>query len=260
MPELDGAPAAVALDARAPAAPSQRVMPLLGSGLRLERRGRPILDGVNVRFAPHGISALLGPNGAGKSVLLRVLAALIAPDAGVVTWAGRTPRRELRPRLGFVFQKPVLLRRSALANVTYALRAARVPRREHAARARDALAGAGLSELAHTPARLLSGGEQQRLAIARALATEPELVFLDEPTANLDPAASAHIEALIGRMAASGRKVVLVTHDVGQARRLADEVIFLLRGRIEAQANAGNFFAAPGSDAARAFMAGQLVL
>jgi tungstate transport system ATP-binding protein len=235
-------------------------MPLLGHGLHLARGGRPILDGVDIRFLPHGITALLGPNGAGKSMLLRVLAALVPPDVGEVTWGGHAPRREVRPRLGFVFQKPVLLRRAALANVAYALRAAGVTRHESAVRARNALAHAGLAHLEHTPARLLSGGEQQRLAIARALATEPELVFLDEPTANLDPAATARIEALIGDMAANGRKVVLVTHDVAQARRLADEVIFLHHGRIEAQARAPEFFAAPAGDAARAYLAGQLVL
>lgn len=237
-----------------------RILPIRGEGLIVERGGRHILDGVDASVSRGGISVVLGPNGAGKSVLLRVLAALIAPDAGRVSWGHGTPRRELRPALGFVFQKPVLLRRSALANVRYALRATGAGRRESTTRARDALRFAGLESLARSPARLLSGGEQQRLAIARALATDPEVLFLDEPTANLDPASTARIERLVQEAGSAGRKVVLVTHDLGQARRLAADVAFLHRGRLVEQALAGAFFDRPRSEAARAYLAGEIVL
>ena len=249
------APAAISDHESAP-----RVLPIEARGIMLRRAGRTILDDVHVRIGGGGISVLMGPNGAGKSVLLRVLAALITPDAGHVSWSGCAPHRSLRRALGFVFQKPVLLRRSALENVCYALRVGGDGRARSLARARDALAFAGLSHLARSPARLLSGGEQQRLAFARALALEPEVMFLDEPTANLDPAATSHIETLLGEVTAAGRKVVFVTHDVGQARRLAEDVMFMHHGRIVESASATRFFAAPASDAARAFLNGQLVL
>lgn len=236
------------------------VLPLRGEGLVLDRRGRRILDGVDITFTGSGVSALIGPNGAGKSVLLRVLAALIEPDRGRVRWGGLPPSRTLRRRLGFVFQKPVLLRRSALANVRYALRAAGAGRAESLQRAREALDFVGLSALGRSPARVLSGGEQQRLAIARALALEPEVLLLDEPSSNLDPASTARIEAIIGDVSRAGRKVVLVTHDLGQARRLAREVVFLHHGRIVEHAAAGQFFDAPANAASRAFVAGQIVL
>ena len=122
------------------------------------------------------------------------------------------------------------------------------------------LAAAGLAGLARSPARLLSGGEQQRLAMARALSLAPEVLLLDEPTANLDPASTLAIEQLVQTAHDEGRKIVLVTHDVGQARRLADEVVFLHRGRVEEQSPAGSFFDAPASAQARAFLEGRLVL
>ena len=244
----------------APDAASRAVLPVRGEGLVVERGGRRILDAVDIAFEGPGISAVLGPNGAGKSVLLRVLAGVVAADAGRVTWAGHPPRRDLRPRLGFVFQKPVLLRRSALANVRYALHAAGVARGASLERARDALAFAGLAHLERSPARLLSGGEQQRLALARAVATQPEVLFLDEPTANLDPASTARIEALVREIAGEGRKVVLVSHDVGQVRRLAADVAFVHHGRVVEHGPAARFIDNPGSDAARAFLDGRIVL
>ena len=236
------------------------VLPIVGRAMVLKRNGRPILDGVDIRIAEPGITVLMGPNGAGKSVLLRVLAALIAPDSGDVQWGHATPTRALRPRIGFVFQKPVLLRRSAIANIRHALHAVGCKRRDSAAQARAALAFAGLQHLHDSPARLLSGGEQQRLAIARALALQPEVLFLDEPTANLDPAATAQIESMIVNVTARAKKVVLVTHDVGQARRLAAHVEFMHRGRILESGAAHRFFSAPCTLSASAFLAGQIVL
>jgi tungstate transport system ATP-binding protein len=259
MPELAGT-AVAALDTVDARTAAPRVLPIEARGIVLRRAGRTILDDVHVRIASHGITALMGPNGAGKSMLLRVLAALVTPDAGQVNWSGAAPRRALRRALGFVFQKPVLLRRSALANIRYALRAAGHGRAQSLARGREALAFAGLTHLARSPARLLSGGEQQRLAIARALALEPEAIFLDEPTSNLDPASTAHIEKLIREVTAAGRKVVLVTHDIGQAHRLADEITFMHHGRIVENTPAATFFDTPASDAARAFLTGQIVL
>ena len=214
-----------------------RVLPIEASGLVLERGGRRIIDDIDLVVEGGGVSVIMGPNGAGKSVLLRLLTGLIKPDAGMVGWAGSRPDRARATAVGLVFQKPVLLRRSALANVRYALRDG-ADRAERTCRAGEALARAGLKHLADIPARLLSGGQQQRLAIARALAPDPEVLLLDEPCAILDPAATAAIEALIGDAKARGTKIVLVTHDVAQARRVADDITFIHDGRIEEQAPA----------------------
>ncbi len=236
------------------------VLPVEGIGITLRRNGRMLLDGVSVMFDGRDFCTLMGPNGAGKSLLLRVLANLIRPDSGTVRWAGAAPDRRRAPKLGFVFQKPVTLRRSVRANVRYALAAAGVRGAEGRRRAEAVLERARLSALARSPARVLSGGEQQRLAIARALAVEPELLLLDEPSANLDPSSTAAIETLLRDAAGNGTKIVLVTHDIGQARRLADTVVFMHAGRITETGAAATFFDAPQSEAAEAFLAGRLVL
>jgi tungstate transport system ATP-binding protein len=236
------------------------ILPAHARGLVFEAGGRRLIDGLSLTLRPGVRTVVMGPNGAGKSLLLRLLHGLLEPSAGAILWGGRSLDRAIRLRQAMVFQRPVLLRRSALANLTHALRARGVPRRERHERAKKMLAAAGLEALAGTPARLLSGGEQQRLAMARALSLEPDVLFLDEPTANLDPASTLAIEQLIQQAHHEGAKIVLVTHDVGQARRLADEVVFLHRGQLEEQSPAGRFFDAPASRAARAFLDGQLVL
>lgn len=245
MPE-----AAVRLIARAKPAIS-------ASDLRLSFGGRPVLDGLSFEIMPRGITVLMGPNGAGKSLSLRILAGLLVPDAGKVTFADGPPG----PRdIAIVFQKPVLLRRSVRANLAHALAICAVPRRARPARIAELLALAGLTTLAEAPARRLSGGEQQRLAMVRALAMRPRLLLLDEPAASLDPQATAAIEALIRRAVGDGVKIVLVTHDRGQAERLADDVLFLHRGRLAEATMARRFFQAPASNAARAYLAGELLI
>ncbi len=236
------------------------VLPMRGRGLVFERVGRRLLDDVDIEIAGTGTLVIIGPNGAGKSLLVRVLAGLIEPTAGEVTWAGLPPERRRAPRIGFVFQRPVLLRRSAQANIEYALGVAGVARPERAGRAQAALARARLTHLAQSPARVLSGGEQQLLSIARALATGPEILILDEPTSNLDPAATNAIEALLGVVRAEGMRVVLITHDLGQARRLADEVAFLHHGRLVERTDRESFFDRPKSRVAQAFLRGEIVL
>jgi tungstate transport system ATP-binding protein len=159
-----------------------------------------------------------------------------------------------------VFQKPVLLRRSAAGNIWHALGLRGIDRGERAIRVDGALKLAGLERLATMPARVLSGGEQQRLCLARALSLEPDILFLDEPTASLDPASTLAIEGLLIDAQHRGIKVIVVTHDVGQARRLAQDVVFLHHGRVTEHDAAKSFFAHPHSEAARAFLAGGLVL
>lgn len=237
---------------------SPAVRPVVGRGLIMVRRERRLLDVEAFAVTGSGVTALMGPNGAGKSLLLKCLANLVTPDSGSVTWAGAPPDRARAARLGFVFQKPALFRRSAHANVLHALRATGVPRREARARAAQAIADAGLEHLAAMPARVLSGGEQQRLALARAMALRPECLFLDEPTANLDPASVAAIEAMAVAASRNGVKVLFVTHDAAQARRIAADVVFMNGGRIVEKAETTRFLETPESNAGRAFLAGRL--
>ena len=209
------------------------------------------LDGLTLTLEPGLRTVVLGPNGAGKSVLLRTLHGLIAPTSGTVSW--HEPVRQ-----AMVFQRPVMLRRSALANVRYALAVSgmREPERTHLAS--SALARVGLADIAYRPARVLSGGEQQRLALARAWALRPGIVFLDEPTASLDPGATAEIERVIASIAAEGTRIVMTTHNLGQARRLADEIVFIHAGRVSERTAADRFFDQPASDEARLFLQGEL--
>ena len=215
------------------------------------------IDAIDLDLAPHSLTVVMGPNGAGKSLLLRLLHGLIEPTSGHVFWGGQSPDEELRRRQAMVFQRPVLLRRSVAANIRFVTRLRGMDSRE---RVHSALEEVGLADRAHQPARLLSGGEQQRLALARALALEPQVLFLDEPTANLDPFSMAAIESIIARVHERGTKIVLVTHDLGQARRLADDVIFLNRGRLVEHSPADRFFDDPKSTQARDYLAGRLVL
>ena len=241
------------------AAPSA-ILPLEARGLVYEAGGRRLVDGLDLTLRPGALAVVLGPNGAGKSLTLRLLHGLIAPTAGEILWAGRAADAGLRRRQAMVFQKPVLLRRSTAANLDYALKLGHLPAGARRERLHELLVLGSLLHLAPVPARLLSGGEQQRLALVRALALEPDILFLDEPTASLDPAATVAIEALIERAHHTGTTILLVTHDLGQARRLAREIVFLHRGRVAEHAAADTFFAAPRSEAAAAFLAGRLVL
>jgi tungstate transport system ATP-binding protein len=251
---------ALAFEIAAAARPAPPILPLAASGLVFEAGGRRLIDGLDLMLRPGLRTVIIGPNGAGKSLLLRLLHGLLRPTAGTVLWAGRRADRAIRRRQAMVFQRPVLLRRSATGNLRHALAARGLPFTQRSARAREMLEIAGLAGLARSPARRLSGGEQQRLALARALSLEPEVLFLDEPAANLDPASTLAIEGLIQRAHDDGVKIVLVTHDLGQAKRLADEVVFLHRGRVEEQAAAARFFTAAASARAEAFLAGRIVL
>jgi tungstate transport system ATP-binding protein len=210
-----------------------------------------IVRDLALTLTPGAPTVLLGPNGSGKSTLLRLAMGLAAPTSGRVSWGGRTLPGE---RLAMMFQRPVMLRRKAAANVAYAL-----PARDDA-RVAALLRQAGLSALADRPARKLSGGEQQRLALARALARDPEILFLDEPTASLDPAATKAVEDIVQGVAASGVKIVMATHDIGQARRLAGDIVFLARGRLVERAEAATFFNSPATAEAAAFLRGDLVI
>jgi tungstate transport system ATP-binding protein len=184
---------------------------------------------------------------------------LLLPSAGRVRWYGSDDAAATRRGQTMVFERPVHLRRSAAANVEYPLALRGVGRSERRARAREVLAKSGLAGLADRSARVLSAGEQQRLALARAWAVDPEVLFLDEPTAALDPAATRAVEALIQAISDSGAKIIMTTHDLGQARRLAGDILFLCGGSLVECAPAERFFESPASDAARAFLRGDLL-
>ena len=232
------------------------ILPLRFDRVCFAAAATPILSGISLTLAAGPPTLLIGPNGSGKTTLLRLAMGLVMPHAGSITFAGRSnpaPRHR-----AIVFQRPVMLRRSVAANLAFALSAAGRP--VDGAIIHRLLDRVGLALLADRPARRLSGGEQQRLALARALACDPEVLFLDEPTASLDPAQTKLVEDIISAVAESGVKVVMATHDLGEARRLAGDIVFLVGGRLVEHAPAARFFAAPASEAARRFLAGDLVL
>ena len=234
----------------------RQIFPLDACDVGFSDGGRQLLDQVSLTLNQGQKTVIMGANGAGKSLLMRVLHGLVKPEVGAVLWAGVPADAEVMSRQAMVFQKPSLLRRSAEGNIRFVL--GHLHRSEAESRTRDILERARLSAIAHTPARLLSGGEQQRLAIARALALEPDILFLDEPCASLDPASTIAVEELIETAHQTGTKIVLVTHDIGQARRLADEVVFMSGGRIAEHTAASQFFGGPVSAAARDYLAGRL--
>ena len=216
--------------------------------------GVPVLAGIDLMLSAGGRTVLLGPNGAGKSTLLRVLHGLIPPSAGSIKWGSAVARP---PGQAMVFQRPVMLRRSAADNVRYALDLAGIRGAEADARIAEALDEVGLHPLAARPARVLSGGEQQKLAFARVWALQPEVLFLDEPTASLDPAAARSVEKIIADIHKRGTTIIMTTHNLVQAKRLADDILFLHAGRVTERTPAQEFFAGPRSAEAIAFLEGE---
>jgi tungstate transport system ATP-binding protein len=217
--------------------------------------GRLVLDRLNATITAAGITAVIGPNGAGKSVTLRIIDGLLQPDAGTIRFGTRLPQHVRR---AFVFQRPGLLRASIARNVALALVPWKLSRQATAQRVGQALIAVGLADRADGAAQRLSGGEQQRLALARAWVTEPELLLLDEPTASLDPGATEEIERLIVSMARNGTKVVLVSHNLGQVARLAEDIIVMSHGQAVEHGQAHQILSAARSAEAQAYIKGEL--
>ena len=236
----------------------QTILPLVLEGVSFTAGGQPLVHDISIEIAGGTRTIMLGPNGAGKSLILRLCHGLLRPSAGRVVWRGPGAAQAKR-RQAMVFQRPVMLRRSAAANVSYALSLHGIPRAERASIVDEALDRTRLSDLRARPARVLSAGEQQRLALARAWALKPQVLFLDEPTANLDPAASRAVEGIIEAIHNSGTKIVMTTHDLPQARRLADDIIFIHHGRLVEHGPAAAFFEQPATEPATAFIHGELL-
>jgi tungstate transport system ATP-binding protein len=233
------------------------LLPLVARRLEFGINGRKIIRDVSFWIGSSGRTVILGPNGAGKSVLLRLCHGLLKPTGGEIRW-GELPVAQAREQQAMAAQHPVLLRRTVTGNLLHVLRVKNVPRDERQALVDSALQQAGLAHLGGRAARTLSGVQQQRLAIARAFVLRPAVLLLDEPTANLDPAAVRGVEELIGAIGAAGTKILMTTHDIAQARRLAADVMFLSDGRLLEHAPATEFFTAPKDSVAASFLAGEL--
>ncbi len=240
-------------------APGQATLPLAARSVCYRIQGETLIDDLTVTLGGGPRTVVLGPNGAGKSLFLRLCHGLISPTSGSLSWAGTEQADIARRHQAMVFQKPVHLRRSAAANIDYALKRHGMARDARRARVADALALSGLTSVADRSARVLSGGEQQRLALARAWATEPQVLFLDEPTASLDPTATRAVETIVAQIHRAGVKIVMTTHDLGQARRLADEILFMHQGRLLEKQPAEAFFDQPETAEAAAFIRGELL-
>ncbi|WP_093358436.1 ATP-binding cassette domain-containing protein [Tropicimonas isoalkanivorans] len=233
------------------------LFPVVLEGAETSRRGRVLVGPIDLTLDGTGICVFMGPNGAGKTSLLRLMHGAARLTAGSIRWA--CPLAQARRAQAFVFQRPIMLRRSVRQNIAYPLRARGVARRIALERAEAWAERVGLGGMLERQAPVLSGGEQQKLALARALITEPELLFLDEPCASLDGRATREIEDILLTARANGTSLILSTHNMGQARRLADDVVFMLHGKVHETGSAADFFARTRTHQAAAFLKGDIV-
>ncbi|MEM7401474.1 MAG: ATP-binding cassette domain-containing protein [Pseudomonadota bacterium] len=237
---------------------STGALPLQITNLQIAKKGNLLLNEVSLKIESNDVTIVLGPNGAGKSLLLRAAHGLEAPNKGTIKWNAHQPEPQHAWR-SYIFQKPVLLRRSVRANLEYVLSLHDVNKSDYDSLISAALEQTGLSKIADRNARVLSGGEQQRLNIARAWVLQPKVMLLDEPTAELDPSGTAVIERLIETIAQQGTKIIMTTHDLGQAHRLANDIIFLHQGCLIEHTTAEKFFEHAETKLARNFIAGELL-
>ena len=220
----------------------------------VRRQRKRVLGPVDLVLYPQGPTVIVGPNGSGKTTLLRVMHGIERINAGQVTWAKDDPAKH-----AFVFQTPIMMRRSVAENLAYPLRLAKRPEADIRIAVDYWLTRINLKPVKDSPATRLSGGERQKLAIARALMRTPDVLFLDEPCANLDGYATRDIEVLLQDAAAAGTRLVMATHDMGQARRLAQNLVFMLDGKIHETGPSAQAFANPKTDALAAFIRGDIV-
>ncbi len=233
------------------------ILPMTLQGGVVKRRGKTVLGPVDLTVSMRGFTIFLGPNGSGKTTLLRALHGLERLAKGQIAW--QVPLAQAQLEQAFVFQTPIMMRRCVRDNLAYPLRLNGTPKAQATAAAEDWAERIGLSQFLDQPAPQLSGGEKQKLALARALIRTPQILFLDEPCANLDGRATREIETILKDAQASGTRILMATHDIGQAKRLADEVVFLMHGKIIESAAAATFFAGPASPQAAQLLKGDIV-
>ena len=236
---------------------SGQMFPMVAKQALVRRRGKVLVGPVELTLSGQGTSIVIGPNGAGKTTLLKMLHGIVRMNGGALDWA--CPREEAQRRQAFVFQAPIMMRRSVVENIAYPLQLIGVRRKEARARAAVWAERINLGDALDRQATLLSGGERQKLALARALIREPDVLFLDEPCASLDGRATREIEEILQQAAAEGTRLIMSTHNMGQAQRLADEVILVLQGRIHEFTPAKAFFAGPKTPQGHAFLRGDIV-
>ena len=233
------------------------MFPLIAENLVVEFKGQRILGPIGLNLSKGDIAVILGPNGSGKTTLLKSLHGIIKIKHGAISWS--CPKSESMAKQMFVFQSPVMLRRSVFENLTYPLTLCKTPKAEINRLADEWVSRVSLKEVIHVAATRLSGGEKQKLALARALITKPEMLFLDEPTASLDGKTTLEIEKLLQNCAENGTTIMMSTHDIGQAKRLAKNILFLNKGKLESTQPAQTFFREPMSNNASKFIAGDIV-
>jgi tungstate transport system ATP-binding protein len=233
------------------------ILPLKVENACVEKRGNRIVGPIDLEISQKGFTIIMGPNGSGKTSLLRLLHGLENPRGGSLDWNGSTETAQLHQ--SFVFQTPIMLRRTAIENIIYPLILRNIPKDEALKIAKEWIGKINLEKSTDINARFLSGGEKQKLAIARALTTKPQLLFLDEPTANLDGSATREIEALLQETHKAGTRIIMTTHNIGQGKRLAEDVMFIYRGNILETSNAKQFFKKPQTKEAQAFIDGDIL-
>jgi tungstate transport system ATP-binding protein len=236
---------------------SKSLTPIVVSNLSILLGEIKILDKINCKIHNESIIAILGPNGAGKSMFLKSINGLIGVESRKIYFNSRDINDHIRKDMALVFQKPTLLRRTVLENMQFVLEK---KNKISNLQITNLLQRVGLDIYKYKPARLLSGGEQQRLSLARALLINPSLLLLDEPTANLDPYSLNLIEEIILDENKKGKTIILTTHDMGQAKRLAKEILFFNKGKLLEQTKAINFFKKPKTKEAQSYINGKILL
>ena len=234
------------------------MFPLRVTDVKINIKSKRLIGPINLEIEQNGISILLGANGSGKTTLLEALHGLRKLSSGKVEW--NISNSQAAAEQAFVFQSPIMLRRTVAENLAFPLKVRRLSKLTTTTEVMMWTKKIGLEDKIKQQAVLLSGGEMQAIAVARALITKPKMLFLDEPTASLDGATKKAIEDILISASSNGTKILMSTHDLGQAKRLAKDIIFLHNGIVEAHCSKEKFLAEPPSKAAKQFLAGDIVL
>jgi len=233
------------------------IFPLKMHNATAHFRKKRLVGPVDITIEAEGFTIVMGPNGAGKTTLLRLMHGLQRCSGGVIEWA--VPQAAAREKQAYVFQSPIMMRRKVIDSIAYPLRLRGLGASAARAKALECAGRFGLESLLDSWAPMLSGGEKQKLSLARALVIRPDILFLDEPCANLDGRAIREIEEILLDAQAAGTRIIMSTHDMGQARRLAHDIVFMYDGKIHERTSADTFFTTPATKEAQAFINGEIV-